>query len=238
MGGSGADPPILRILLVVTSSYFEPARVALRDHLFSRPRPHTDLLYRYEHCLRVAHIGRTVAEAEGLDADLLELGCLLHDIGKFDAAIPVDHGRVGSLLARDILDAIGLPPAEADIVCQGIAMHVDGKWNFDPDSPDHPGRELFSAEPSILARSVGDCDNVDRYSLLRIHGTMNWARFSEKTTPAALNWIDGYLEVLDHERLYRCSTKTADRLWHEALDAHENYFRALAETMRPADIPF
>lgn len=218
------------------SSFFEPARIALRDHLFSRPRTHAELLYRYEHSLRVAHIGRIVAEAEGLDADRLELACLLHDIGKFDATIAVDHGRAGARLARPILEGLGLEDDAIQEICQGIAMHVDGRWNYPPDSPDHPGHDLFTEGPSVLSRSVGDCDNVDRYSLLRIHGTMSWVGFSEKPAPAAINWIDGYLEVLDHERRYRCATDTAQRLWTEALDNHEWYFRGLVEMMRPADI--
>lgn len=195
-------------------------------------------MYRYEHCLRVANIGRTVAEAEGLDPDLLELACLLHDIGKYDAKIAVDHGRRGAQLARPILESIGLNEEAITEVCQGIAMHVDGKWNYDPDSPDHPGHDLFDAEPSLLARSVGDCDNVDRYSLLRIHGTMSWVKFSEKATPEALEWISGYMEVLDRERRYRCSTATAQAMWEANLDEHEYYFARLARMLTPADIPF
>ena len=219
----------------MTSPYFEPARIALREHLFSRPVDRAALLYRYEHCLRVAHIGRVVAEAEGLDADLLELACLLHDIGKYDAQVAVDHGRRGSQIARPILESLSLTPAAVDEICQGIAMHVDGRWNYDPASPDYPGADMFDSGPSILARSVGDCDNVDRYSLLRIHGTMSWARFSEKTTPEALAWIDGYLDVISSERRYECSTATAQALWMAALDDHETYFSRLADVMATAD---
>ncbi|WP_182354502.1 HD domain-containing protein [Flaviflexus huanghaiensis] len=218
------------------SSYFEPAHRALKDHLFSRGRDQAELLYRYEHSLRVAHIGRRVAEAEGLDADRLELACLLHDIGKFDATVAVDHGRVGAGLAQPILEGLGLDEDAVREICQGIAMHVDGTWNFDPHSPDHPGHDLFTDEPSVLSRSVGDCDNVDRYSLLRIHGTMSWARFSDKPAHAAITWIDDYLELLDNERRYHCATTTAQQLWTEALDRHEWYFRELAETLKPADI--
>ncbi len=216
----------------VTSSLFEPARQALHGHLFSRSIDESSIRYRYEHCLRVGAIGRTVALAEGLDADLLELACLLHDIGKFDATVAVDHGRAGARIAKSILDGLGLGEAEQREVLQGIAMHTDGKWNYDQDSPDHPGFDLFTAQPSVLSRSVGDCDNVDRYSLLRIHGTMNWVKFSEKTTPEALSWIDEYLAHLDRERTYVCATETAQELWMSALDDHEQYFTRLAQQLK------
>lgn len=224
--------------MCVTSSLFEPARQALHDHLFSRDLPLPTIRYRYEHCLRVAAIGRRVAEAEGLDADILELACLLHDIGKFDAAVPVDHGRAGAQLARPILEGLGLDSDRVNEICQGIAMHTDGKWNYDQDSPDHPGNDLFENEPTVLARSVGDCDNADRYSLLRIHGTMNWVKFSEKTASEALEWIDEYLAHLDREREYTCATRTAQELWEGALDDHTTYFMRLAEQLRPAAIDY
>lgn len=217
----------------VTSPYFEPARQALHDHLFGLPLNREQVLYRYEHCLRVAHIGRVVAEREGMDPDILELACLLHDIGKFNATVPVDHGRSGAILARPILEELGLEETRITEICQGIAMHTDGKWNYDPESPDFPGHDLFDHAPSLLARSVGDCDNVDRYSLLRIHGTMNWVRFSEKTATEALIWIDEYQTILAREREYLCSTQSAQELWTRSLDDHEEYFTRLAEQLRP-----
>jgi len=36
--------------------------------------------YRWEHTLRVAHYGRLIAEAEGLDLERSIVACLLHDI--------------------------------------------------------------------------------------------------------------------------------------------------------------
>ena len=40
----------------------------------------TDGEYRYEHSIRVANIGKTIAEKEGLNVENLMLGCLLHDV--------------------------------------------------------------------------------------------------------------------------------------------------------------
>ena len=93
----------------MTSVYLEQAHEFVREYLMDKGGvPEEIRRYRYHHCLRVAAIGRAVAEAEGLDADRLELACLLHYVGKFDSARPVDHGRTG---ARRWVDQITSTPA-------------------------------------------------------------------------------------------------------------------------------
>ena len=36
--------------------------------------------YRFEHSVRVANIGKEIAEKEGMDSDAMVIACLLHDI--------------------------------------------------------------------------------------------------------------------------------------------------------------
>ena len=36
--------------------------------------------YRIEHTMRVANLGKRIAEAEGLDTEALAIACLLHDV--------------------------------------------------------------------------------------------------------------------------------------------------------------
>ena len=36
--------------------------------------------YRFEHSVRVANIGKIIAEKEGMDSDAMVIACLLHDI--------------------------------------------------------------------------------------------------------------------------------------------------------------
>lgn len=108
---------------------------ALYEHLFAAPgKSDQAKKYRFEHCLRVAKIGREIAFADStttqpLDPQLLEIGCLLHDIGKWDATVAVDHGRAGALIAYPLLRAAGLKQTLCQELAQGIAMHVDTIWN-------------------------------------------------------------------------------------------------------------
>lgn len=40
----------------------------------------TEKAYRLEHTMRVANLGKQIAEAEGMDAEALTIACLLHDV--------------------------------------------------------------------------------------------------------------------------------------------------------------
>lgn len=108
-------------------------------------------------------------------------------------------------------------------------MHTDGIWNTPTDSPDYTNNadQTWANQPSILARSVGDCDNVDRYGTYRIYDTMNWWRFRELTIPEQLERIETYLEKIEHEREYTCATATCQKLWDAALDEHKDFFTQL-----------
>ncbi len=74
------------------------------------------------------HSVQTVAEAQRhlpqVDRpDLLLLACLFHDIGKIPGA-GVDHAAVGAPIARAAVEAIGLGPADADLVELLVEQHL------------------------------------------------------------------------------------------------------------------
>ena len=74
------------------------------------------------------HSVQTVAEAQRhltqVDRpDLLLLACLFHDIGKIPGA-GVDHAAVGAPLARTAVEAMGLEPADADLVELLVEHHL------------------------------------------------------------------------------------------------------------------
>ena len=194
--------------------------------------------YRIEHCERVARIGVKVARAAGLDELKLEVACLLHDVGKWDAAKPVDHGRAGALLASDFLSEVGpefgLSAEDVTEIAQGIAMHTDGEWHPRTDDQgtdaNAAGRPYlrFDSEQSILARSVGDCDNVDRFSVYRIADTLRYWDFMNLPRAEQAERIRDYLQQLEANRGYVCATDACQQLWTEALDFQQDFFTRLA----------
>ena len=217
---------------------FEELRAAaekeLRRHISRlKKRSSSSKRYRIEHCLRVATIGRSVALASGLDPELLEIACLLHDIGKWDAQKPVDHGRAGALLASDFLLKSGIKKSEVREVAQGIAMHTDGMYNPRTDkqgtkkNAQGKAYAIFDSEPSVLAQSVGDCDNIDRFSAYRIADTLEHFTFMELSHAKQISWIERYLTSLNDYRRYTCATDEAQRQWIANLDFQESFFRRL-----------
>lgn len=230
----------------VAAALFAPARDFLRQHLLRETTSYSRR-YRFEHCLRVAQLGREVATAAGLNPDLLALGCLLHDVGKYDAEWPVDHGRAGALLVQDFLTH-GTPSYREQLgedaaiqLLQGIAMHVDGSANARPEAADagtadRAGRTYlrFTEPPTVWARSIGDCDNIDRFSVYRIADTLRYWNFMELETAEQRATVEKYLTELAAQRRYRCATAAAEKLWQENLDFQTEFFTRLAHQLNTA----
>ncbi len=211
---------------------------ALSSHIYTLNTPSASAKkYRVEHCLRVALIGRQVALAENLDPDILEIGCLLHDIGKWEAEKAVDHGRCGALIAEDLLKVAGLSKPIREEITQGIAMHVDGYWNPRPDTAGTPQNirgekyKTFSQQPTLLAQSIRECDDIDRYSAYRIHDTLTYFNFLEKSTTEQQAWIADYLLELYELQKRVCVTATTQKLWQENITFQITYYEKLAKEL-------
>jgi [protein-PII] uridylyltransferase len=88
-----------------------------------RNRPQRNPLHRFT---VDRHLVETAANAAALTRevarpDLLLLAALLHDIGK---GWPGDHSISGEVVARDVCQRIGLPPADADLVAAAVRHHL------------------------------------------------------------------------------------------------------------------
>lgn len=121
--------------------------------------------YRMEHSIRVMHLGLTIAEAECFDAEALAVGCILHDVGYcLTFASDEDaknHGRSGARIARPLVESFGFSKALTEEILYGIAIHVDDKADF-PE------------EDTAFARSIADCDNIDRFDAYRVFETLQY----------------------------------------------------------------
>jgi putative nucleotidyltransferase with HDIG domain len=157
--------------------------------------------YRYEHSLRVAEAGRRIAESEGLDAEILALGCILHDVGTFDSIEnPREHGRLSSKIAREFLYTLGLSEERIEEICYGIAIHVDDKADFE-------------GERTVLNESIGDSDNIDRFDVYRLYDTLQYLKFDEMAIEEQLAHVNNVIPRLRAYSEWRFATKTATAMW-------------------------
>ncbi len=113
--------------------------------------PTSELTYRRQHTLRVASLGRQLAEAEHADVELAVAACLLHDVASFDPGEPRDHGRLGAEVIRPFLLELGYSQEQTEAICYAVASHVDVQ---DPQG--------------LLAKITTDADNIDRYAAYRL----------------------------------------------------------------------
>ena len=127
----------------------------LYNHLKNSNASEEQKKYRYEHTLRVTNIGIELAKKENADIGIVTLGCLLHDVGKFDTDNDMEHGRVSAKVAEKFLRILNLSEKQIKDICYSIASHVDGGAGYEYD--DIPE-----------AKIVSDADNIDRFGAYRL----------------------------------------------------------------------
>lgn len=187
-----------------------------------------DGAYRFEHTLRVAHIGAEIARAEGFDEEAFIIACLLHDIA-YSGTYPEgydwrNHGREGAKMARPFLETLGLEPRALEDICYGIAIHVD-------DQADFPG------ERTAFALSVSDADNIDRFDVFRVYDTLRYADFYAKPLTEKLAWTEKQLSGLEKLRAMDFATPTATALWREKLDYQSGFYTRLLQQLKNSTLP-
>ena len=144
-------------------------------------------VYRWEHTQRVAQYGEQMAREERADVEVVVTACLLHDAAHYE---PLEdyraHGREGARLSRPLLEELGYTESQVDAICYAIAVHVDGKADFE-----HPH--------TLEADIVSDADNIDRFGAYRI---LQWCVPEMGDFPALAEnlrkrvvHLEGYLEA-------------------------------------------
>jgi uncharacterized protein len=183
-----------------------------------------DPIYRWEHTQRVANYGKLIAEAEGADVEVVTAACLLHDIAHFECEDDYkSHGRVGAKISRPFLETIDYAPEVINNICYSIAIHVDGKADFD-----HP--------ETIESRCVTDADNVDRFSAYRI---LQWCVPEMHQFPKLNEKLSQRVETLKEyrSRAMILETVTGDRLFKQQLDRQIAFFEAIIDDYRITLLP-
>lgn len=185
-----------------------------------------DKNYRFEHSCRVANIGRQIARAEGLDEEGLVIACLLHDVayGIIDT-LPrwQDHGRASAKIARPFLEGLGLEPPRIAEICFGIAIHEDGKADFE-------------GAYTAFACSVGDADAIDRFDVYRLYENLQAAGFSELPLAQKQGAVRTNLERLAEYKNLERATPTATALWRAKLVFQLKFYEKLAAQLRASEL--
>lgn len=180
-----------------------------------------DGYYRYTHTLRVADIGGRIARAEGLDEEMLVLGCLLHDIGyvacktKLDYA---DHGLKSAEIATEYLAAQGYDPAKAESICYGIRVHTQ-----------EDSERIRPA--TVLEDCVSDADNIDRFDAWRFSRSLHWDGLDKLTVPQMKKLAVTRCQRMEQLRNLRFATETGRRLWNEKLELWMDFYSRLEKQM-------
>lgn len=182
--------------------------------------------YRYEHSLRVANIGLDLAVKEKANKKVVVLGCLLHDLGKFESEKGIDHGRVSAELAKPYLKTLNLSDKEITDICFSIATHVDGKAGYE-------------YEDIIEAKIVTDADNIDRFSSSKILQTKLWELKDDPKSKTEkiedlqnhINKLEGFL-VRD-----RLETPSGNCLFKDKVDMQLQFYSSLILDLKITTTP-
>lgn len=178
--------------------------------------------YRFEHSLRVANIAGQIAEKENQDVFIVTMAAILHDVGKFDTDINIEHGRVSAAVALPFLESLGAEITEKQLrdIHYCIAVHVDGKAGYE--------YENFGE-----AETVSDADNIDRFGVYRVYQNLTYDKV--ETTPLE-EFIAKYsvkIEKMEHFRdTYKLFTPTANDMLRRNCDIQIRYYRDLLEEFK------
>lgn len=183
--------------------------------------------YRFEHSVRVANIGKIIAEKEGMDVDAMVIACLLHDISyvnEFKSREETrNHGRYSAKIARPFLEKIGIEPEVIEDICYGIAIHVDDEADF-------------SGKRTAFALSVGDADNIDRFDAYRIFENLKWVKYDEMNIAEKREHVDKVLARLESYKNLDFATETGKNMWLEKLDYQIGFYKKLSDQIENSEL--
>lgn len=184
----------------------------LQNNLKATDYDNEEIQYRYEHSLRVANISLKLAKEEGASEKIVVLGCLLHDVGKFNTNNNLEHGRVSAKIAKEFLQTQQLSEKEINDICYAIAVHVDGECGYE-------------YEDTLESKIVSDSDNIDRYGAYRIYQHMSWDSKETKRIKEEIAIIEKRLEKLNKFiNSNILETDSGNRWFKEHLELQKHYF--------------
>lgn len=185
-----------------------------------------DKEYRLNHTYRVASFGKEIAVKEGLDVEGVVIGCLLHDLSYIEEMKTredrLNHGRRSAELAREFVYSLDIKQNIKEELLYGIAIHVD-------DTSD------FEGNRTVLAETIGECDNIDRFDRYRLYENMFYAKLEEMNTTEKIEFATQKVTRLTQLKEYVFQSKTSNDLWQDRLDYQITYFKDLLSQLQRSD---
>ena len=183
--------------------------------------------YRFEHSVRVANIGKIIAEKEGMDSDAMVIACLLHDISYINEFKTREearnHGRYSAKIARLFLEEVGMEPEVIEDICYGIAIHVDDEADF-------------TGKRTKFALSIGDADNIDRFDAYRIFENLKWVKYDEMNLAEKREHCEKVLGRLESYKTLDFATETGKKMWLEKLDYQIGFYKKLLSQIENSEL--
>lgn len=86
----------------------------------------TSKVWELRHSSGVTAVGRIIAQIRGLDIEIAEIICILHDISSVINGTYKDHARIGAEISRKYLISTGdFSQKEIDLIVEAVANHSD-----------------------------------------------------------------------------------------------------------------
>lgn len=178
--------------------------------------------YRVEHSIRVANLGKVIAEKEGYNIENVVIACLLHDISYaygLSEEDHVHHGRLSAKYARPFLISLGLDHQRIESICGAIAIHVDDQADFEFER---------TAETEV----AGEADNLDRFDAYRIYEILEWKQFSSMTLKQKQEFVETTIERLFRYKEMTFHSSTASEIWHQRIQFQLDFYQRLNEQIK------
>ena len=167
----------------------------------------------YGHVQRVFGIATMIAKKEDADLELVQVGALLHDIGR---GIGEPHGEIGAKRAREILDSLGYPRERTARVERIVRYH-----NFS-------GRDKLDF---LEEKVVWDADKIDGFGAVGI--TRMYYVLGRRNLPFGdLSWDEKHVA----STFNLLNTGTAKRLAGERFNFMINFRSLLEKELTLADL--
>lgn len=179
------------------------------------------MLYRYDHTLRVAAIGQKIARAEKMNEEALIIACLLHDVGYCeisDFSQYNEHGFISARVAKPFVNDLDFHEKTKLDILAGIASHVT-------DEADFP------CELNAFTKTIGDCDNIDRFDVFRIYDNLQDVEFRDMPLEKQKAFIEERLTKLEKYEKMQFATVTATKMWNEKIKFQIIFYNRLLEQL-------